>query len=517
MESNSPEAAADSTGGRRKTPDPFVLVIFGASGDLTARKLIPAVFALHCQGLLPEGAAVLGFARSDMTDESFRDQLWRTTSASLACEGQPADERMWERFASRLYYLCGRYDNPADFHTLRKRIEDLTANNNVPANCLYYLATPPSLFVPIVDQLRHAGLAMKGSAGAPWSRIIVEKPFGCDLQSALALNEQITTAFDEDQIFRIDHYLGKETVQNIMVLRFANSIFEPVWNNKYVDHVQISASEALGVGRRGGYYDQTGAIRDMLQNHMMHLLALVAMEPPVSLAADAIRNEKVQVLQSLRPISPLCAAKDVVRGQYVEGVVDGQEVPPYRREPGVAAESVTETFAALKVHIDNWRWAGVPFYLRTGKRLAERRTEISVHFKSVPNVLFNVPPTGPLGPNVLVICVQPDESIWLQFQVKQPGLGMNIRPLRMDFGYAESFGSAPPEAYQRLLLDAAVGSATLFTRIDEVEAAWRFVTPIISGCARQDAGLLAWYPAGTPGPKAADELIAADGRAWHLR
>ena len=500
MEVNPGDADALSTSRQREMPEPFVLIIFGASGDLAGRKLIPAVFALHCQDLLPEGAAVLGFARSEKTDETFRDELWETTRASLACEGQPADERMWKQFASRLYYHRGQYDNPADFHTLRKRIEDLSTRDNASANCLYYLATPPDLFVPVINQLSQAGLARKGSTAGSWSRIIVEKPFGQDLQSARFLNDQITTAFDEDQIFRIDHYLGKETVQNIMVLRFANSIFEHIWNHDYINHVQITVAESLGVGRRGGYYDRAGALRDMVQNHMMHLLSLVAMEPPVALTADAIRSEKVKVLEALRPIPPECAANGVVRAQYTAGRIDDADVPGYRQTDGVASDSRTETFVAFKAHVDNWRWADVPFYLRTGKCLPRRCTEISIHFKDVPQVLFNRPPSPPLSPNVLTIRIQPDEGMSLEFQVKVPGPAMDIQPLKMDFSYAESFGSSPPDAYERLLLDAAVGDATLFTRSDEVEAAWRFVTPIIEGCLQAPCKPLSEYPAGTWGP-----------------
>ena len=360
-----------------------------------------------------------------------------------------------------------------------------------------------------------SGLARK-SQQSPWARIVVEKPFGRDLQTAHSLNEHVRAIFDEEQIFRIDHYLGKETVQNIMVLRFANSIFEHIWSYDFIDHVQITVSESLGVGSRGGYYDQAGALRDIVQNHMMHLLCLVAMEPPISLTADAVRNEKVKVLRSLRPIAPDCAANGVVRAQYTEGTVNGKQMPGYRQSPNVAADSATETFVAFKANIDNWRWAGTPFYLRTGKCMPKRCTEISVHFKDVPQVLFNRPPAEPLKPKVLAIRVQPNEGISLEFQAKVPGLAMKIKPLEMDFDYAESFGSAPPDAYERLLLDATLGDATLFTRVDEVEAAWRYVEPIVDGCSR-DCENLRQYHAGTWGPREADKLIEIDGRAWHLR
>ena len=497
--------------------NPFTLVVFGASGDLTRRKLIPAIFNLYCEGLLAEGTSVVGFARSDKTDESFRHELWEATRDHLMCRGESVNEKGWSQFASRLHYLQGAYDNKADYESLKRKVQELAGQSPNSGNCLFYLATPPASFVPIVRQLEQSGLARKGSPDAPWSRIVIEKPFGRDLQSAHSLNEEIRSAFEERQVFRIDHYLGKETVQNILVLRFANSIFEPIWNHKYVDHVQITVSETLGTERRGSYYDQTGAIRDIVQNHVMHLLCLVAMEPPGALTAEAIRNEKVQVLDALRPVSPQCAAGSVVLAQYAAGTIDGHPVVGYRDEPDVQPDSTTETFAAMKVFIDNWRWAGVPFYLRTGKRLSKRCTEISVHFKSVPQILFNRHPSGPLGPNVLAMRIQPDEGISLEFQVKLPGPAMNIKPLKMDFGYQDSFGSSPPDAYQRLLLDAAGGDATLFTRSDEIEAAWRFISPILQGCRQQGAKAIASYRAGTWGPDDANALIAADGNRWRLK
>jgi len=498
-------------------PEPFTLVIFGASGDLTRRKLLPAFFRLHCQGLLPPQTSILGFARSDKTDESFRNELRESMADMLDCEGRPIGDDGWDDFASRLYYQRGNYDNADDFRALGKRVEALAAESGIPHNVLYYLATPPQFFVPITDQLAAAGLACKNATKTPWTRIIIEKPFGRDLQSAMALNEHLRSAFGEEQIFRIDHYLGKETVQNILVLRFANSIFEHLWTHDFVNHVQITVAESLSVAARGGYYDQSGAMRDMVQNHMMHLLSLVAMEPPISLTANEIRNEKVKVLRALRPIPSLCAANGVVMAQYAGGTVDGEPIDAYRQAPGVPEDSATETFVAFKAFVDNWRWAGVPFYLRTGKCLPTRCTEISIHFEDVPQVLFNRPPTGPLTPNVLTIRVQPDEAMALEFQVKAPGPAMTIEPLKMDFTYAESFGAAPPDAYERLLLDAAVGDATLFTRSDEVEAAWRFVTPVIEECINTGCKNIALYDAGTWGPAAANELIEADGRAWHLR
>ena len=500
---------------RKAVAEPFNLVVFGASGDLTHRKLIPALFGLECEGLLPDYARMIGFARSPGSDESFRQALRESTR--LTCRGEAIDEPAWQRFADRLAYHRGAYDNVDDFLALRRRIEEMSREASVPANCLFYLATPPGAFVPIVRCLKESGLARKDSPDGPWSRVVVEKPFGHDLASALALNDEICTAFQEKQIYRIDHYLGKETVQNLMVLRFANSIFEPIWGAKYVDHVQITVAEKLGAEGRGGYYDQSGAIRDMVQNHMMHLLCLVAMEPPVSLSADHIRDEKVKVLKALRPIPPQCAVNGVVRGQYLAGRVGDQERLGYRQLPDVSDESSTETYAAFKAFVDNWRWSGVPFYLRTGKRLAQRVTEITIHFKPVPQVLYNTPPTGPLPANVLTVRVQPDEGVSMEFHVKVPGAATRIQRRKMDFGYAEAFGSAPPEAYQRLLLDAALGDATLFTRGDEVVAAWRYVEPILEGCAMQSAERLAFYGPGAWGPKEADALIAADGNRWHLR
>ena len=496
--------------------EPVTLVVFGASGDLTRRKLLPAIFQLRCQGLLPETSSIIGFARSDKTDESFRKELRDSTRDYLTCRAEPADDDTWGRFARRVFYHRGAYDDASDFAALRKRIEELAADDHISGNCLDYLATPPTAFAPIITQLGQAGLARRGQ-NSPWARIVIEKPFGRDLQSAHKLNEQVTSVFDENQVFRIDHYLGKETVQNIMVLRFANSIFEHLWSYDYIDHVQITVAESEGVSQRGGYYDQAGALRDIVQNHMMHLLCLVAMDPPVSLTSDAIHNEKVKVLDSLRPIPPECTANGVVRAQYTAGSIEGVEVPAYRQTPNVAKNSGTETFVAFKAYVDNWRWASVPFYLRTGKCLPQRCTEISIHFEDVPKVLFNRPPAGPLPQNVLAIRIQPDEGISLEFQVKVPGAAMNIKPLKMDFGYAETFGSAPPDAYERLLLDAAMGDETLFTRSDEVEAAWRFVTPIIEGCSQVCCDDILEYPAGTWGPKEADKLIEADGRVWHLR
>jgi len=506
--------SANSSG--RKAAKPFFLVVFGGSGDLTHRKLIPAIFRLRCRGLLPEEMAVIAYARSENTDEAFRES--QRSAVEKDCSGGAIDEDTWRQFASRLYYFRGSYDSPERMGGLDRRIEEIAGEMGGPDNRLYYLATPPGSFVPIVRALDEAGMAGKRKKGdGGWRRIVIEKPFGHDLASAQELNREVRAAFAEDQIYRIDHYLGKETVQNILVLRFANAIFEPIWNARYVDHVQITVSENLGLGGRGGYFDRAGILRDMVQNHIMHLLCLVAMEAPTSLDADAIRDEKVKLLRSLRPMQPTCAATGVVRAQYAAGRIDGEQVPGYRQEDGVAPDSNTETFLAMRVFVDNWRWSGVPFYIRTGKRLAAKRTEISVHFRPIPQVLFQLPPTGAQPPNVLTMRIQPDEGVAVQFQVKEPGAGLRIRPLKMDFRYAEGFRQSPPDAYERLLQDAALGEATLFTRSDEVEAAWRFVTPILEGCSRQKPEQMVEYAPGSWGPREADRLIAQWGARWHVR
>ena len=496
----------------KSVPEPFTLVIFGASGDLTRRKLIPAVYNLFRERLLPDHFSVVGFARSPKSDEAFRAEL--RAAVEMFSRAKPTGDGEWAAFAARLFYHQGDYQNAADFRSLGARLASLAAAAGSPGNCLFYLATPPEMISPITDQVRQAGLAQCGASA--WARIIIEKPFGRDLRSARALDAHITQGFSEDQIFRIDHYLGKETVQNILVLRFANSLFEPIWNQKYVDHVQIAVTETVGVEQRGRYYDQAGALRDMVQNHMMHLLCLVAMEAPNALEATAVRDEKVKVLKALRQIPPCGVAGNVVRAQYAAGTSGDKPCPGYREESGVAPNSTTESYVALKAFIDNWRWSGVPFYLRTGKCLHRRMTEISIHFKPVPQVLFNAPPFGPMAPNLLQLRIQPNEGISLQFQVKVPGMAMAIQPFRMDFGYLDAFGSEPPEAYERLLLDAALGDSTLFTRDDEIEAAWAFLTPILEGCSEQPAADLPTYPAGTWGPDEADGLIQADGRKWTL-
>jgi glucose-6-phosphate 1-dehydrogenase len=493
-------------------PAPFTLVIFGASGDLTARKLMPAVYGLFEAGLLPAGFSLLGFARTGKSDDEFRRDLHEALAKGV--HGRPLDEAKWAAFAARIGYVAGDYDAPAGFQALGKRLDEIAARDQAPPNRLFYLATPPNVFVPIVKQLQAAGLSARGADKTPWARIIIEKPFGHDLASAEALDADIREAFRESQVFRIDHYLGKETVQNIMVLRFANSIFEPLWNQNFVDHVQITVAETVGVERRGPYYDQSGALRDIVQNHMLQLLGLVAMEPPVALDAGAVRDEKVKVLRSLRPMPAEGMPPGVVRAQYVAGGLAGHAAPGYREEPGVAPDSTTETFIAMRLFIDNWRWAGVPFYVRTGKRMPVRITEISIHFREVPRVLFGAFGAARIEPNILALRIQPNEGISLRFQTKVPGPAVHIEPFQMDFGYHDAFGGEPPEAYERLILDAALGDATLFIRRDEVTAAWTFLGPILRACGQKPG--LPTYAAGSWGPKEADDLLAADGRRWML-
>lgn len=493
-------------------PEPFILVIFGASGDLTRRKLIPAIYKLYREDLLSQEFAIVGFARREWSDEFFRENM---LEGLKSLSHQDVDAEQWNAFANHLYYHQANLDDRSGYDRLRDRLEALAKQYTMPQNYLFYLSTQPRYFAPAAEMLHETNLARHGNFQSPWSRIIIEKPFGHDLLSALELNSRITQSFDESQIYRIDHYLGKETVQNILVLRFANSIFEPLWNNKYIDNVQITVAESIGIEGRADYYERSGALRDIVQNHMMQLLSLVAMEVPMSLGANTVRDEKVKVLNALRPLTRECVTSDVVRAQYASGVSGGEKVVGYLHEPGVAHDSTTETYIAFKSHIDNWRWAGVPFYLRTGKSLPARVTEIAIHFKAIPNILFNAAPYGPMQPNVLVLRIQPDESIMLQFQVKFPGPAMRTESLKMDFGYSETFGKEPPEAYERLLLDAALGDSTLFTRSDEVEASWAYFAPILQ-CAQEPDILLPPYRAGTWGPKEADALLARDGRKWHI-
>ena len=493
----------------QRTPEPCTVIIFGATGDLTHRKLVPALYNLQRERLLPPGFSVVGFARRDWSDDFFRGSLL-ADAREFSRSG--IEDTLWASFAEGVRYIQSSFDDPRGYQVLAQRLAELDQQRGASGNRLFYLATPPESYATIIQQLGAAGLAR--SPGDGWTRIIIEKPFGRDLTSARTLNAEVHRVFDESQVYRIDHYLGKETVQNILVFRFANGIFEPLWDRRYVDHVQITVAETVGVEERGGYYEHAGALRDMVQNHLMQLLTLTAMEPPIGYRADAVRDEKVKVLRAIRPIAPEQAEQVTVRGQYGPGTAGGQAVPGYRQEQGVAPESTTETYVALQFFIDNWRWAGVPFLLRTGKRLPKRVSEIAIQFRSVPLMLFDSGPLSDIEPNVLAMQVQPDEGITLRFDSKVPGQANQIRPVTMDFRYNAAFGVESPEAYERLLLDAMLGDSTLFTRSDEVEASWSLITPIHQGWASADAPAFPSYEAGTWGPKAADRLLVKEWRAW---
>lgn len=498
-----------------RVPEPAAMVIFGASGDLAHRKLLPALYSLTRDRLLPSRFAIIGFARKPMTDEAFRDEM--RGAADEFARRRPVDAELWSTFASHLFYQPGAYDDPGSFAALKARLEEIERNLGLPGNRVFYLSTPPSSFAPVVRSLGQAGLAPRPDGpGKPFARVIIEKPFGTDLETARSLNRDIHEILDERQVYRIDHYLGKEAVQNLLVFRFANGIFEPLWNNRFVDHVQITGAETVGVEARGGYFEQAGILRDMVQNHLIQVLSLAAMEPPVAFDPEAVRDEKLKVLKALRTLSPTDIDSQVVRAQYTAGSTGGKAVPGYREEPAVSPTSMTETFVALRLHIDSWRWAGVPFYLRAGKRLPKRVTEIAIQFKEAPHLLFGRRGEG-IRPNVLSIRIQPDEGIALNFGSKLPGPAMEIVPVSMEFRYGSSFGVEPPEAYERLLLDCLLGDNTLFTRADEVEASWAWISRIHRRWAEENAAgsnTLATYPAGTWGPAAADGLIAADGRTW---
>jgi glucose-6-phosphate 1-dehydrogenase len=478
--------------------DSCVLVIFGASGDLTRRKLLPAIYNLAESGHLPEQFAVLGVARQALDEAVFREQM---RDQVRRVEAEPLEDDKWAAIERRLHYVSGEFTDKETYTRLRQHLEHITAAAGVTANYLFYLAVPPDLFGVVVDQLGAAGLTDEASG---WRRVIIEKPFGYDRESARALNATLSTSLRESQIYRIDHYLGKETVQNILAFRFANGIFEPIWNRRYVDHVQMSVAEDVGVEQRGAYYEKAGALRDMVQNHMFQLLTLVAMEPPISFRAEDVRDEKVKVLHSILPLSSDTIRSSVVRGQY-EG---------YTKEPNVARESRTETFVALRLSVENWRWAGVPFYLRTGKRLRRRVTEIAVQFKRAPFTLFRETPVECLHPNVLIIRIQPDEGISLSFHAKEPGPMERLGTVTMDFTYAEYFKSEPETGYETLLYDAMIGDQTLFHRMDIVEAGWQVVDPILNAWREDRSFPLPQYAPGSSGPAEADQLLQRDDRHW---
>ena len=484
--------------------EPFVLIIFGASGDLTRRKLMPALFALYASRTLPEPFAIVAVARTEMSPDDFRRRMRQAVDEFGRV--RPPSEAVWDRFARALTYLPGDPKDPVLYTRLETLLREIELSRGGPANRLFYCATPPSLYDDIVANLGASGLAR---AEGGWTRIIVEKPFGHDLESARALNRQIARFFGEDQVYRIDHYLGKETVQNLLVLRFAHEIFEPLWNRNHVAHVQITVAEAIGVENRGAYYEEAGALRDMVQNHLLQLLCLIAMEPPVTFEAPPVRDEKNKVLRAIHPLERV--EEIALRGQYTAGFVEGRHVVGYREEKGVAPDSRTETYAALKLSVDNWRWAGVPFYLRTGKRLARRASEIVIQFRRTPHMIFRRHPAG-VEPNVLVIRIQPDEGMALTVAAKVPGPDLNLASVTLDFRYGEVFGAQSPEAYERLLLDAIHGDATLYARGDWVEQAWAILEPVLRAW-RDPTTPLHPYEAGSWGPAQANALIAPDG-AW---
>ncbi|MCS6805657.1 MAG: glucose-6-phosphate dehydrogenase [Acidobacteriota bacterium] len=502
---------ASDTYQQAQTADPCVMVIFGASGDLTRRKLLPALYNLAQHKLLANEFAIIGVARRAMSHEQFRAKM---TAEIQQFATSPVDATLWDWFTQRLYYLAGDIQLPETYQQLKSLLAEVDQAHGTHGNYLYYLATAPEFFSTVIEQLGAAGLTHEETGW--WRRVIIEKPFGYDLESARALNQAIGRVLQERQIYRIDHYLGKETVQNIMVFRFANGLFEPVWNRRYVDHVQITAAEDLGVGNRGGYYDTAGALRDMVPNHLFQLVTLTAMEPPISFEADAVRDEQVKILQAIQPLSPEDVLTNTVRGQYGSGIVAGEQVPAYRAEPDIAPQSTTETFVALKLHVDNWRWAGVPFYLRTGKRLAKRVTEITIQFKRAPFVLFRQTPVEKLTPNLLVLRIHPEETISLRFSAKVPGPLVRLDNVDMQFNYQDRFGTAASTGYERLLYDCMLGDATLFQRADMVEAGWRVITPIIDVWKALPPRSFPNYTAGTWGPKEADELLARDGRTWRV-
>ena len=490
----------------QRLPPPNALVIFGATGDLTHRKLVPALFDLSIDNKLPANFSIIGFARREKSDEVFRAEMRESVQQFARNKPDAASDR-WSKFAQGLFYHQSEFSASEGYATLRQRLDELDVQRRTLGNRLFYLATAPEYYSVIVEQLGAVGLA---NPEGPWERLVVEKPFGVDLASAHDLNRKLLKVFAEDQVYRIDHYLGKETVQNVIAFRFANTILEPIWTRNYIDHVQITAAETVGIEDRGGYYETAGALRDMVQSHLMQLVALTAMEPPVSFDANSVHDEKVKVLRAIAPLVGREVDEHVVRGQYDTGL----GMVGYRSESRVAKDSPTETFVALKLEIDNWRWAGVPFYLRTGKRLPKRATEIRIEFKPVPHPLFSHEVVSGIEPNVIAMRIQPDEGIHMKFAAKQPGQAIQLSNVRMDFYYKTAFGMSPGEAYETLLLDAMRGDSTLFNRKDEVEVAWSLVTPILARWENLPPPDFPNYPAGSWGPETAHLLLARDGRAW---
>lgn len=490
-----------------RVPPPCSLVIYGASGDLTQRKLVPALFDLYEKHLLPASFNLIGISRSKISDDEFKQRLKESLKQS---EPQLSDS-LWNGFSQNFRYMAGGYDDFKSYQALSKMLDEVDQENGTAGNRIFYLSTPPNVFEDIISNLGAAGLNREDKG---FARVVIEKPFGKDLDSARELNRKVKEVFKERQIYRIDHYLGKETVQNLLVMRFANSIFEPIWDRRYVDHVQITAAEDMGVGSRAGYYETSGVLRDMFQNHLLQVLSLVAMEPPVAFEANAIRDEKLKILKSIRPFDENTVYQWAVRGQYGPGYLSGEKVPGYRQEDGVSAKSITPTYAALKVFLDTWRWHGVPFLLRSGKRLPKRGTEVAIQFKEPPNLLFKNNITD-LSPNVLVIRIQPDEGITLKFETKVPGMTMEARTVNMDFRYNTSFAEGTSEAYERLLLDCMLGDATLFIRGDEVESAWAALMPVITHWeTTEPEQRFPNYEAGSWGPVEANNLLEKPWRKW---
>lgn len=489
---------------------PTVIVIFGASGDLTARKLIPAIYNLSHDNLLPADFFLVGYGRKAIPDEEFRTMA---TDAIKEFSRRELNPDVWNHLARNTSYVAGGYDEPAAFHRLAAHIDAIEKNLGRDVQTLFYISTPPSVFAPILTHLGASGLAGKHLNKAHHARVIIEKPFGHDLSSAMALNATIRSVFEERQVYRIDHYLGKETVQDLLVQRFANSIFEPLWNRNYIEAVQITVAEEVGVGSRGGYYEQSGALRDMIQNHTMQLVALTAMEPPISLAAEDVRDEKVKLLKAIQPLD-LGPGGDVTRAQYAAGMMGGKPAKGYLEEEGIAPESATETYAAIRLSINNWRWQGVPFYLRSGKRMARRVTEIAIQFKRPPGTLFAEGERFNLAPNTLSFQIQPDEGLSLVLNGKVPGLETRTQPVKMSFRYSTTFGSNTPEAYERLVLDAMIGDGTLFIRGDEAETSWKLYTPVLEAWAAAGRKGMDTYPAGSWGPPSADALLAKRNNLW---
>jgi len=509
------EEVRKAAAGSLRKAGPCVIVIFGASGDLTRRKLMPSLFHLMKDGLLDDDFAILGVDREGDTDETFRASI-RAALDEFKPGGKPVDEETWSRFSKALFHVKGELNDASTYAAIGKRLKEIDDQVPNQAGHLFYLAIPPSLYGTVIEHLAESGVAPRvpRPEDRPWRRVIIEKPFGRSLESAIELNAVVRKALAEHQVYRIDHYLGKETVQNLIVLRFANSIFEPVWNRQHIAHIQITAAESVGVEHRAKYYEEAGVVRDMFQNHLLQLLTLTAMEPPVTFSADAVRDEKVKVLKALRPIGEDAWHEFAVRGQYGPGTIGGAPVPGYRQEEGVAPDSVTPTYAAVRFLVDNWRWHDVPFFLRSSKRMPRRATEIAITFREPPHLMFKLPPGGRLEPNVLAMRIQPQEGIALRFEAKVPGIDVRMVSVDMDFDYGDAFGGDDHDAYETLLLDCMLGEATLFTRSDEVEAAWTIVDPLIKHWESTPAPHFPNYAAGSWGPAVADDFIGRVGARW---